>query len=221
MTTKAELCAIRCDINQAIHLPNINKIFVITDSIHAARRIFDSLSYLYQAQLAVISRKLREFFKKDNNNFIDFWDCPSNHKQLLYNIVDKETKKFNLSSVFLHKLLWDFSKKCEYDFIINNWKISFQASDNKGHNFLELFNKDSKPIKLYISKDSSWLKFFGHSNLLCARTIINHTPISEYWLRFFSQEKFKCLCSLYSIELRHYILYKCKCFNQPDICYDR
>ena len=47
MTTKAELCAIRCDINQAIHLSNINKIFVITDSIHAARRIFDLLSYLY------------------------------------------------------------------------------------------------------------------------------------------------------------------------------
>jgi len=46
--TKAKLFAIRCSINQATHLLNTNHVFVIMDSIHAAKRIFYSSSYLYQ-----------------------------------------------------------------------------------------------------------------------------------------------------------------------------
>ena len=131
ITTKAKLFMIRCRINQAIHLPNFSKILVITDSIHVARRIFDLTSHLYQAQSAAISGELREFFKKASSNSINLWDCPSNCKWLLHNTVDQETKEFNLSSVFSCKLLWNFSKKCEYDSILNNWKMSFQASDAK------------------------------------------------------------------------------------------
>ena len=43
--------------------------------------------------------------------------------------------------------------------------------------------------------------------------IVNHKPIGEYRLRFFPWEEFKCPCSLYPIEIRHYILYKCKRYN--------
>ena len=89
-------------------------------------------------------------------------------------------------------------------------------SDNKGQNFLELLNKDLKPIELSISKKSLQLKYFGHSNFLCVkatRVIVNHAPIGEYHLRFFPQEEFKCFCDLYSIESRHYILYECKRYN--------
>jgi len=120
MTTKAKFFVIRYGINQAIHFSNVSKIFIITNSIHMARRIFDLISYLYQAQLAAISREFREFFKKASSNSINFWDCPSNYKWPLHDMVDKETKKFNLSFVFPYKLLWDFSKKCKYDSILNN-----------------------------------------------------------------------------------------------------
>ena len=48
-TTKAELFTIRYSINQAIYCPNVKKIFVVTDSIHTARRIFDLSSHLYQS----------------------------------------------------------------------------------------------------------------------------------------------------------------------------
>ena len=57
---------------------------------------------------------------------------------------------------------------------------------------------------------------FSHSNSLCARAtraIMNHAPIGEYRLRFFSREEFKCPCSLYPIESRCYILYECGRFN--------
>ena len=60
-------------------------------------------------------------------------------------------------------------------------------------------------------------QIFGHSNSLCARVmraIINHAPIREYQLRFFSREDFSCPCGFYPLELRCHILYKCKRFNK-------
>ena len=48
MSTEAELFVIRCSINQAICLPNVKCIFVIMDSIHTTKKIFDSSSHLYQ-----------------------------------------------------------------------------------------------------------------------------------------------------------------------------
>jgi len=64
-TTEAELFTIRYGINQATCLNNINGIIVITDYIHAAKRIFNSSSYPYQIHTLSISSKLREFFTKD------------------------------------------------------------------------------------------------------------------------------------------------------------
>jgi len=70
-STEAKLFAIRCSINQAINLPGISKIVVVTDSIHTAKRIFDSLIYSFQTYLASISKELRKFYS------ITFWECPS------------------------------------------------------------------------------------------------------------------------------------------------
>ena len=95
-STEVKLFVLRCSINQASYLLNINHIFVITNSLHATKRIFDLSSYLYQIQSAAISGKLREFFHKDSNNSIGFWDCLSNQNWSLHNIIDKETKKFVL-----------------------------------------------------------------------------------------------------------------------------
>ena len=47
MSTEAELFAIRCGINQILCFNNISKIIVITDSIHAAYKIFDSSAHPY------------------------------------------------------------------------------------------------------------------------------------------------------------------------------
>jgi len=179
---------IKCGINHATCLPNIKCIFVIMDSIYAAKRIFDSSSHPYQIHLAVISSKLREFFQKDGNNSIEFWDCLNNCKWSLHNFVDKETKKFDLTSIFPCRSSWDFSRKNKCDIILNNWKMSFQVLNNKENFFLELLNNDSKLIEPSISKGGPWLKYFGHSNSLYARAtrvIVNYAPIGKYYLRFF------------------------------------
>ena len=91
--------------------------------------------------------------------------------------------------------------------------MTFQASDAKGRHFLELLNDKLQPIKPSYSKGGSWLKYFGHSNSLCTRAIINHTPIGEYCLRFFPQEEFECPCGQYPIETRWHILHECRRFN--------
>ena len=105
-------------------------------------------------------------------------------------------------------------EKC--DEILNNWKMTFQAFDAKGRQFLELLDDDIHPIEPSYSKGRLWLKFFGHSDLLCARAsraIVNYAPIGEYCLRFFPQEEFKCPCRQYLIEMRQHILYECRRFN--------
>jgi len=77
ISTKARLFTIRCGINQATHLPNIKRIVIISDSIHMAKRIFDSSVHPYQIHSTAISCKLSEFFTRSNNNSIEFWDCSS------------------------------------------------------------------------------------------------------------------------------------------------
>ena len=54
-TTETKLFAIRCGINQAIGIPNIKHIDIVTDSLYAAKRIFDSSTHPYQIHSAAIS----------------------------------------------------------------------------------------------------------------------------------------------------------------------
>ena len=208
-STEAELFSMRCGINQAVNIPGISKIVIIIDSIYAIKRIFDSSLRLFQIHAASISNKLREFFLLSTNNLIEFWECPSCCNWLLHKMVDRKTKQFCQIPLFPCKLSWDFSKKSEYDNIIKNWKITFQALDLRGHQFLNLVNNDNNPIKLSYVNDGLWFKYFRHSNSLdtrAMRAIVNHALLGEYRLRFFLRKEFKCPCGLYPIKSRHYIL---------------
>jgi len=53
-STEVELFAIRCGINQACSKKDISKIVVITDSIHATKKIFNSKSHSYQLHTTAI-----------------------------------------------------------------------------------------------------------------------------------------------------------------------
>ena len=117
-TTEAKLFTIHCGINQAVANSDVNHIVVITNFLHAAKRIFDSLVHLYQIYSAVISQKLREFFSKDFRNHIKFWDCSSKQKWLLHYSVDKDTKRIVFTPLFPCKSSWDFCRKTECDSIL-------------------------------------------------------------------------------------------------------
>jgi len=202
---EAEFFTIRCGINHAVLSHDTSRIIVITDSIHVAKKIFDPSLYMLQKQSNFILSELREFFNWRSMNTIKFWECPSKSNWHLHKAVDSDTKLFNLTPLLPNKYSWDFSKKLESDNIINTWKMTFQASDLKGSNFLELVNNDNKPLEPTYCKGGSWLQVFSHSNSLCTRAtraITNHALIGEYRLKFFPNKDFSCLCGLYPIETR-------------------
>ena len=87
---------------------NVSKIIIITDSIYAAKRIFDPSSYLFQNQSMAILGDLRYFFSKDLNNLIEFWECPSYLDWHLHKAVDIKTKAFNLTLAYPCKTSWDY-----------------------------------------------------------------------------------------------------------------
>ena len=150
-------------------------------------------------------------------NSIDFWDCPSNVKWSHHVLVGKDTKKFNLSFIFPCKALQDFNKKEECNNIIKNQQMTFQASDLKGNHFLDLLDNELHTIKSLYTKGGLQINQFSCSNLSCARAIraiMNHAPIGEYHLRFFLRKSFSCLCRIYLIKTRQYILHECRRYNK-------
>ena len=117
-STEVELFAIRCGINQACNKENISKVIIITDSIHAAKKIFNTKSHLYQIHTSVILNKLRQFFMRCQDNHIEFWECPSQLRWNLHKFVDKDSKSFKPIPIFPNKSSWDYCKKVNSDDII-------------------------------------------------------------------------------------------------------
>ena len=182
-STEAELFAIRYSINQACSKNNILKIIIVTDSIHTAKKIFNSDSHPYQLHSVVILHELQKFFNSNLDNSIEFWECPSCLKWRFHRNVNKDSKSFHPTPSYPCKISWDFCKKTDSDNIIKQWKMTFQVSDGKGDHFLDLLDDDFNPIEPSYIKGSLWLQSFGHSNSLCAqatRAITNHAPIGEY-----------------------------------------
>jgi len=138
-----------------LFLCSVNHIVIITDSLHAARRIFDSSLHPYQIHSTAISQELREFFLKDASNHIEFWDCPSKQKWPLHYLVDKDSKNMVPTPLFPCKSSWDFYRKNECNLILLQWRMLFQAADSKGRNFLDLLNDNLNPIELSSIKGSS------------------------------------------------------------------
>ena len=101
-TTKVKLFAIWCGINQVVGISNVKYIIIITDSLYAIKRIF--LLHPYQIHSTAVSWELKEFFLKNSNSCIKFWDCSSKQNWLLHSLVDKNSKSFDLLSIFPCKL---------------------------------------------------------------------------------------------------------------------
>ena len=98
-SAEAELFAIRCGITK-LHPRNISKIIVFTNSIHVAKKIFDPLSYPLQIYAVAILNELWQFFSRDSNNLIEFWECPSHLNWHLHKAVNLEMKASNPMPVY-------------------------------------------------------------------------------------------------------------------------
>ena len=144
---EVELFAIRCSINQACIKENVSKVIIITDSIHAVKKIFDSKSHFFQSHTGVILSELQGFFNSSRDNSIEFWECPSHLKWRFHKDIDKDSKSFHPTPAYPCKISWDYCKKTDSDDIINQWKMMFQASDGKGKQFLDLLDDNFNTIE--------------------------------------------------------------------------
>ena len=61
-STEAKLFAIRCGINQATSHNDVSKIIIVTDSIHAAKNIFNPTLNPYQIHTSSNLKELQNFF---------------------------------------------------------------------------------------------------------------------------------------------------------------
>ena len=93
--------------------------------------------------------------------------------------------------------------------------MTFQVSDFKGKQFLNLLDDELYPIELLYTKGGLWLKHFEQISLCvrATRAITNHALTGEYRLCFFLKEDFSCLYGFYLIESRCHILHECRRFN--------
>ena len=70
--------------------------------------------------------------------------------------------------------------------------MMFQTLYDKERYFLDLLDNDLYLIELLYAKGGSWVKYFRHLNLLCARAIraiVNHTPIGGISSLLFPQQR--------------------------------
>ena len=104
-STEVEFFVLYCGINQATWSHDIFRIIVITDFIHATKKIFDLLSHPLQKQSAFILSGLRLFFMHHPKNTIEFWKCPSKSNWYLHKTVDSDTKFFYLAPLLPNRYL--------------------------------------------------------------------------------------------------------------------
>jgi len=75
--------------------------------------------------------KIKSFLEKDRCNTIQFWYCPSKLKWPRHALVDEEVKASYASPIHPNKNLFLFSKKKEYNHLLEAWKLSFKNSKKR------------------------------------------------------------------------------------------
>jgi len=144
---KAKIMFICLGLEQAL------KITIITDTIYRAQKMFNILLHPYKTLVIPIIEKIYNFFAKSPDNIITIWYCPTSLKWKLHKDVDNDVKSSRITPTFPSKKSWDYSRKSKCNDLLNYWKMSFQVSDRKRCNFLDLDDDNKgKPIKPYYKK---------------------------------------------------------------------
>jgi len=152
------------------------------------------------------------FLQPQQQQQIEFWDCPSKARWHLHAIVDDDAKSTNVPSTFtLLDALGDKSSKACTD----QWIATFNHRHSKGHNSYSLESTKRSVSNHPLLKEGGWLNHIGSSVSLCARAtraILNHAPIGEFRKGFFPQSNHACPCSHRRVKTRAHILNDCSRF---------
>jgi len=213
---EAELMAIRLGLIPTMEEENVHNIIVITDSIAAAKKVFESKTDPLQNMFILVTLAIDSFFRKDGRNKIQFWFCPSKAKWPKHKLVDDQVKADKCASIFPSKESHLFNKKKECDNILSEWQDSFMSNPKRGQLFLDFEDKNQKVINPTYAKGGSWLPSIGFTNSLCARfthMTTGHTPIGEYRQRFLPHLLISCPCGEAEVQTREHIVMECNTYD--------
>jgi len=135
-------------------------------------RIVDTFSNRFSFNL--VNKKVKNYNKIRGQELDKMVLRLSSDSQAALVVTDASIKNdiaTSISPSYPTKLSWDYCKKIDCDDSLNLWKMTFQASDGKGRNFLDLLDDDFNPIEPHYKKGGPWLQAFGHSNSLCAHAV--------------------------------------------------
>jgi len=132
---EAELMAIRLGLIPAMEEENIHNIIIITNSIAAAKKVFESKTDSLQNMFILVTLAIDSFFRKDGRNKIQFWFCPSKAKWPKHKLIDDQVKASNCAPIFPSKESHLFNKKKECNNILSEWQDSFITNPKsvRGH----------------------------------------------------------------------------------------
>jgi len=147
--------AICLGLISVIEEENVHNIIIITNSIAAAKKVFESKTDPLQNMFILVTSAIDSFFRKDGRNKIQFWFCPSKAKWPKHKLVDDQVKANNCTPIFSSKESHLFNKKKECDNILSKWQDSFMSNPKKGQCFLDFEDKNQKVIKPTYIKGSS------------------------------------------------------------------
>ena len=186
---------------------------VITDALEVEKKIISLDNQYLQKSIIPIVEKIQTFLKKNSQNSIYFWYCPSKLKWPKHVLVNEKAKLSHNPLTLPEKNLFLLSKKKECDLLLELWQKLFKDSKKKGQLFLEFEDNNQRVIKLTYTKGGSWLPHIGSSNSVCARftrMMLGHAPIGEYQQRFFPNMAIHYLYGEADIETREHIFMQCK-----------
>jgi len=222
---EAELMAICIGFTSTFENSDIHQILIITDSLEAGKKIISLDNQYPQKSIIPIAKKMQRFLKRDGQNSIYFWYCPSKLEWPRHALVDKEAKSSHILPTLPEKNLFLLSKKKECNLILELWQKSFKDSKKKGQLFLEFEDNNKRVIKPTYAKRGSWLPHIRISNSVCARftrMMLGHASIGEYWQKFFPNTPIHCPCGEAEIETREHIFMQCRRYKAVlyprDIC---
>jgi len=213
---KAELMAIRLGLIPTMEEKNIHNIIIITDSIAAAKKFFESKTDPLQNMFIPVTLAIDSLFQKDGRNKIQFWFCPSKAKWPKHKLVDNQVKADKCAPIFPSKESHLFNKKKECDNILSEWQDSFMSNPERGQLFLDFEDENQKVIKPIYAKGGSWLPSIGFTNSLCACftcMTTGHAPIGEYRQRFLPYLPISCPCGKAEVQTQEHIVMECDTYD--------
>jgi len=167
----------------AMEKENVHDIIVITNSIAAAKKIFESKTDPLQNMFIPVTSAIDSFFRKGSRNKIQFWFCPSKAKWPKHKLVNDQVKADNHAPIFPRKESHLFNKKKKCNNILHEWQDSFTTNPKRDQCFLDFEDENQKVIKPTYAKGGLWLPSIDFTNSLCARftrMTTSHAPIGEY-----------------------------------------